>query len=242
VKKLILIATGFVFLAGGSYFLANTSAAPQAPADEVPHRVGLIDMNYVFQNYDKLKELAEEHKAKLMAEEAKFKAKAAKIQELQSELRELTEGSPEFTARETKLTRMASEFKTERDMVSMEIKKDEARLTHQVYLEIHDAVEKFCEKFKFTVVIKFSRIDLSSTDPARVNQLMSQPVMYHRKRDDLTDGVVKYLNEKYHQSAGGEMKPVTESKPPKGETTPPAEVRKPKKDNNIKGAGGTTKD
>jgi Skp family chaperone for outer membrane proteins len=237
VKKLILIATGFICLAGGSYFLAASSGAPQAPAEEVPHRVGLIDMNYVFQNYDKLKELAEEHKAKLMAEEAKFKNKATKIQELQAELRELSEGSPEFTARETKLTRMASEFKTERDIVSMDLKKDEAKVTHQIYLEIHDAVEKFCEKFKFTVVIKFTRIDLSSTDPARVNQLMSQPVMYHRKRDDLTDGVVKYLNEKYHQSAGGEMKPVTESKPPKGETTPLTESKPPKKDKNVRPAG-----
>jgi Skp family chaperone for outer membrane proteins len=237
VKKLILIATGFVFLAGGSYFLAASSGAPQAPAEEVPHRVGLIDMNYVFQNYDKLKEMAEEHKAKLQAEEAKLRAKAKKIQEFQEEMKSFDEGSAEFTARETKFTRMASEFKTEQAMVSMEIKKDEARLTHQVYLEIHDAVEKFCEKFKFTVVIKFTRIDLSSTDPARVNQLMSQPVMYHRKRDDLTDGVVKYLNEKYHQSAGGEMKPVTESKPPKGETTPLTESKPPKKDKNVRPAG-----
>lgn len=214
-KKLILIATGFVCLAGGSYFLANTWGGPQAPAEEVPHRVGLIDVNHIFQNYEKLKHMAEEHKADMQAEEAKLRAKAKKIQELGEELKSYNEGTPEFTAREAKLTRMGSEFETERKMIGVDLKKKEAKMLHQVYLEVQDAVERLCDKYKFTVVIKFNRVDLSSADPNKVTQLMGQPVLYHRKRDDLTDAVLKYLNEKYLQSAGEEAKPVTDSKPPK---------------------------
>jgi outer membrane protein len=215
VKKLILIATGFVCLAGGSYFLANTWGAPQAPAEEVPHRVGLIDIGYIFQNYEKLKHMAEEQKADEQAENAKLAAKYKKIQELAEELKSYNEGTPEFTARENKLTRMGSEFETERKMVGLELKKKGAKVFHQAYLEIQDAVEQLCDKYKFTVVIKFSRVDLGSTDPNKVTQLMNQPVLYHRKRDDLTDAVLKYLNGRYLQSAGEEAKPVTDSKPPK---------------------------
>lgn len=224
-KKLILIATGFVFLAGGSYFLANSWGAPQAPAEEAPHRVGLIDITHVLKNYTKLKELEEDLAAQAKEEQTKLNAKVKRIKDLQEEMKELTEGSPEFASRESKLNKLVSEVETENKMLQRQFQQKQAKMVHQVYLEIYDAVEKFCDRYKFTVVVKFNRIDLSSTDPAKVNQLISQPVLYHRVRDDLTDGVLKYLNERYQPTAGTEVKPVTDSKPPK-------------KDKNLKPAGG----
>jgi Skp family chaperone for outer membrane proteins len=226
VKKLILIATGFVCLAGGSFFLASSWGAPQAPADEAPHRVGLIDIGYVFEHYEKLKHLNAEMKAEAKEAQDKYIAKQKRGQALQEEMKALDEGSADYQTRETKLVKLAAELETEKKVLGNEFQKKQAKMVHQVYLEIHDAVEKFCDRYKFTVVLKFNRVDLSSTDPAKVNQLMSQPVLYHRNRDDLTDGVVKYLNEKYLQTAGGEVPPAADSKPPK-------------KDRNLKAAGGT---
>src|SRR5579864_2859613 len=50
-RKLILTATGFLCLAGGTYFLGTSwGQDKKPPAEDVPHRVGLIDMGYVFRS------------------------------------------------------------------------------------------------------------------------------------------------------------------------------------------------
>jgi Skp family chaperone for outer membrane proteins len=232
VKKLILIATGFVCLAGGSYFLANTWGAPQAPAEEVPHRVGLIDIGVVFEKYEKLKHLSEELNAEVKEAQDKYIAKQKRGQALQEEMKVYNEGSEEYQSRENKLVKLAAELDTEKKMLGNEFQKKKAKMLHQVYLEIHDAVEKFCDEYKFTVVIKFSRVDLNANDAARINQLMSQPVMYNRKRDDLTDGVVKYLNRNYLEAAGGGNQAAAPKAAGGGNQAAP-----PKKDRKVTPAG-----
>ena len=56
---------------------------------------------------------------------------------------------------------------------------------------------------------------------------MNQVVVYHRKGDDLTDGVLKYLNKQYLSTAGGETKPVSQDQP----------AKKPSKTSKIQQAG-----
>jgi Skp family chaperone for outer membrane proteins len=223
-------ATGLLCLAGGSYLLNTTIGAPKEAAEEVQHRVGLIDIGYIFENYQKLKYLDEELKAEAKEEQAKLTALQKKGQVLVEEMKEFSEGSAEHSARESKLTKLSAEFETQNKVLGKEFQRKKAKMVHEVYLEVHDAVEKFCNHHKFTVIIRFTRTDLSSTDPAKVQQLMTQPVVYHRKRDDLTDGVLKYLNERYLATAGGETKPVSQDKP----------VEKPaKKASKIQPTGGT---
>jgi outer membrane protein len=229
VRKLILTATGFLCLAGGTYFLGTTWGQDKKPAaEDVPHRVGLIDMGYVFEHYEKCKYLNEEIAAEMNEANAKFQAKAKRGQDMQAQIKDLNEGSPDYTALETKLVKLAAELETEKKLLNAEFAKKRAKMVHQVYLEVYDAVERFCDHHKFTVIIRFSRTDLNSTDPGKVNQLMNQVVVYHRKRDDLTDGVVKYLNGRL-PAAGGEEKPLTDKE--KRPTTS-------KKDKNLKPAEG----
>jgi Skp family chaperone for outer membrane proteins len=229
VRKLILTATGLLCLAGGSYVLSDAwgqeKRPAKEPAEDVPHRVGLIDVGYVFAKYEKLKYDREELMAEAKEVEAKLKAKQKKGLELTEEMREFAEDSPDFESRRARLVKMSTDFESETKLVKMDFQRKEAKVLHTAYLEVQDAVEKFCNQYKFTVIIRFQRADSSSTDPQRVNQLMNQTVVYHRNRDDLTDGVLKYLNDKYMKSAGGEARSVTDK---------PA-----KKDSKVKTVGGT---
>jgi Skp family chaperone for outer membrane proteins len=239
VKKLILTATGFLCLAGG-LFLLNTGwgqdrKPPKEPAEDVPHRVGLIDIGYVFQKYEKLTYELTELSAEMKEAETRWRAKQQKGVELQNELRDFTEDSPEFESRRNKLLKMSTDLEAERKLANMDFQKKRAKLLHTAYLEVQDAVEKFCNHHKFTVIISFNRSDPSSTDPQRVNQLLASPVVYHRKRDDLTQGVLDYLNQKYLKSAGGEGKQITDKE------NKAAAPKPTKKDKDVIPAGGTGK-
>ncbi len=225
-KKLILTATGFLCLAGGSYLLSTgwgDDKKPPKEMEELPHRVGLIDIGYVFQKYEKLTYEMTELSAEMKEAENRWKAKQQKGVELQNELRDLNEDSPEFESRRNKLLKMSTDLEAERKMLGLDFQKKKAKLLHTAYLEVQDAVEKFCNHHKFTVIISFNRSEASSTDPQRVNQLLSSPVVYHRKRDDLSQGVLDYLNQKYLKAAG----PVTEKAPKKDKDVMPAGAKKP---------------
>lgn len=231
-RKLILTATGLVCLAGITCFLGSAlGQGKKEAAEETPHRIGLIDMGYVFDNYEKLKNLREELKAEAQDREARFKVSVKKLQETGEELKALNEGTSEFTKCEQRYAKLASECETARKMGQRDLARSEAKMYHTVYLEVQDAVEKFCNYHKFTLIIRFSRNDQNSSDPAKQLQSVNQTVVYHRKKDDLTDGVLKYLNEKYLQAAEGGAKAPAEAK---------AEKPSSKKisDKSIKPAGG----
>jgi Skp family chaperone for outer membrane proteins len=236
VRNLILTAAGFLCLAGASYSLNTAWGWPEKqkdPADEAPHRIGLIDITYVFSNYEKLKYEREDFVVVLKEAQAAYRNKQQKAQELQEELNKFTPDSPEFETRRNRLIKMSNELATEKKMMEMDFAKKEAKIYHAAYLEIQDAVERFCDRYRFTVIMSFTRNDPSSTDPRRVNQLLSQPIVYHRKRDDLSQGVLDYLNQKYLKSAGGEARPVSDGK------SAPAAPKSAKKDDKLKPAVGT---
>lgn len=231
-KRTILTAAMLTFLAGGPDLARDARGAGKE--DDTPHRVGLIDVNYVFEHYDKLKLEIEDLKAKAQEEENRLRGLAKKYQEMGEELKAFADGSQERSAREAKLTKMAAEIETQGKVTRMNLERERAKILHTAYLETQDAVEKFCDRFGFTVVIQFVRTDANSTDPRKMQQSMTQMVVFHRKRDDLTDGVLKYLNDRYQQSAGESGKPVTD-KPEKPSKT----AKSTKKDRNVQPAAGS---
>ncbi|MFN0054323.1 MAG: OmpH family outer membrane protein [Planctomycetales bacterium] len=201
VRNLILTATGLICLAGASYFLGSATGAGEGKTEDVAHRIGLIDMAFVFEEYDKVKVLREDLKDAHEEAETKGKEKYRAIQELKQELSNFKEGAPDYVSRESKLASLASQFETFRQVTKRELARKEAKLVHTVYLEIQDAVEKLAKHNGYTMVLRFSREELNSTDPQKVAQVLARPVIYHRKRDDMTDAVLKMLNNQYNKDA-----------------------------------------
>ena len=235
-RKLILTATVCMCLAGGTFLLNSVvgqekAARKEAAAEEIPHRIALIDIRYVIDNYDKWKYLQEELKADFQEEENKFKAKVKKLQDMAAELKDFKADSPEYEARRQKAEKLDGDLQFDKKQIQAKLQREQSKMTLTVYHEVHDAVEKFCRHFNYTLVLQFNRSEANSSDPNRAMQIVNQPVVYYRKadtgkcKDDLSEPVVKWLNEKYEKDSGGEGKPVSDK---------PA----PKKDKNLKPAGG----
>lgn len=230
-RKLILTAIGFICLAGTSYFFNaawGQAARKDAAADDVPHRVGLIDMSYVMQNYEKVKYLNEELKSDAQEEQTKWTAKRKRAQDLLTEIKDYQEGTPEFTARQTKLDKLGAELEGDKKIVENKMRRASAKMLHTVYLEVQDTVEKFANRYQFTLVLQFNRAE-GNSDPNKIMQMMQQPVVYYRKgkddkgQDDLSQRVVDYLNREYLKNSGIEGKApssASSTKKPEANSSP----------------------
>jgi Skp family chaperone for outer membrane proteins len=213
VRKLILTATGLVCLTGASYFFGTAwGQNKRATSEDIPHKVALIDMGHVFTEYEKMKGLKDDLAAEFKDAELKAKGFVENMKKLQEELGQFKEGSAEHKAREAQIAKMTSEFQTFRQVAAKELDRKSAKAHLTIYQEVQDVIEQFCDYYHYTLVIRFSREELNSSDPQKLIQGLNRQVVYHRPTDDLTNGVIKYLNERYAKATqanpGNPVKPV----------------------------------
>lgn len=240
-RKLILTVTGCMCLAGATYFLdtvwaQDKAVRKEAPAEEIPHKIALIDMEYVFKNYEKLKFQQDDLKSEAEEDDKKLKAKFKKGQDMAAELKDFKQDTPEYDARVQKIQKLETDLKFEQKQNQMKLQREVAKMNLAIYHEVRDVVEKFCTYYNYTLVIQFSRNEANSSDPNRMMQIVSQQVVYYRKgengkcRDDLSEPVVKELNKKYLKASGAD---TADTAPPKkvkpaGGTESPAGTKRVK--------------
>lgn len=209
-KKVIVSATAIALLAGVLALSGNawSQQADRAAAatSNIPHKVGLIDMAFVFKNYKKFETLREELKVEIAASEEQAKGVQQETQQLQAQLKNLTEGGAEHGKLEKQLVQKMAEFETFRREKSREFLKKESQIYSQVYREVEDVVKLYATSFGYTLVIRFNREDAEDeNNPQKVLQNMNRQVVYYREDDDITQKILNKLN----KNAGGSAAPAS---------------------------------
>ncbi len=204
-KKGIVLTTAA--LIAGLSGLAGTAEAQTAtpkPAASSAHKVGLIDMAYIFKNYKKFDALREDLKAEITETDTKAKAMMTQIKGLDDQLKAggFKQGSPEFSQREKQILQLNTELESFRRNAQREFLSKESNIYKVIYVEVSEAVEKYAYHYQYTLIMRFNREDVGdAVEPQDVLSRMNRQVVYFRAEDDITESVLKYLNQRYDQSA-----------------------------------------
>lgn len=216
-KKLIVSASviallaGVLALTGDAFSQQKDREAAGAPAANIPHKVGLIDMAYVFKNYQKFESLREELKVEIAESEDKAKQMQKEIADGQQQMKTFTEGSPEYTKVEKQLVQKAADFENFRRQMSRTFLKKESQIYLQVYNEVSNMVERYATRFEYTLIMRFNREDLDTDNPQALLQGMNRQVVYYRADDDITKPIMDSLNRKFKSEAAGGAAPKREA-------------------------------
>lgn len=195
------------------------AGAPQARAPR-PHQIGLIDMAYVFNNYEKFKALQSAVQEDLKVAREKAQATIEKMKALNEQLTsgEIKKDSPEAKNIEAQLIKMQTELEVFGKVTQNDNLKREAEIYRQIYLEVQDTIKVYADHYGYTLIIRFDRESVAeSTDPQQVLQRLTRQVVYHRTEDDLTKVILDQLNRSY-ASAGGRPAPAAAAAPATGAT------------------------
>jgi molecular chaperone GrpE len=127
VKKVIVSASVIALLAGVLALTGDAwsqqgkeGASGAAAATNIPHKVGLIDMAFVFKNYKKFESLREDLKVEIASSEEQAKEMQKEIVEYQQKLKDLKEGGAEYTKLEQQAVKKAAEFENFRRRTAKE--------------------------------------------------------------------------------------------------------------------------
>lgn len=194
VKKLVVLTAAVAMICGMGLI--------RAEAQSEPHKVALIDMAQVFKQYKKFEALREGLKNEIAGSEETIKADVEGIKALSAKLQMMTETSPGYAQAESQLASKAAEIDARRKVMQRDFLRKESQIYKEVYMEVQSAVKMYAEYYKYTLVLRFNRTELSQEDDARgVINGMNRQVVYHNPENDITDAVLEYLNKKYQNTA-----------------------------------------
>ena len=196
-KRTLAMLAGLACLIGVSYFVGSACAQPAKVVDkEPPHKIALIDMSEVIKGYTKFQGMQEDLKGKIKEKEAEGKLLTDKVKVVVDQLNSgtIVKGSADYQALEKDYLRLQGDMQALKQSAQLDLMREEARNYHNVYLDVQAAVAKFAKHFGYTLVLRFSKEELDSNDPQKVIQGLGRQVIYHEPGDDITEGVLKFLN------------------------------------------------
>lgn len=177
----------------------NGNPAARAGKPVPAMKVAVIDLGLILRQYKKSEDLMEEVKATAEAGNAKITQLVGQGKELAKPLEEgaLDQESPEFLERERKVLRLQTYLKSLKATTEREMKKQGAKASLDVYEDIQAALQLYCEQNGYTLVLNFDREATTASESQVVGRALSQGIMFHNSRDDVTDAILGYLNHQY---------------------------------------------
>ena len=201
-KKLILSLLALAVIA-----TTSTATVQAQTAAKTPHRIGVIDMAHVFQNYKKFEALRTDLQAEIVKSDAEAKKMVERLQQMQTEMKKYDAGGPQYETAEKNILDQKGKFDSFRASTQRQLARRESEMFKVIYTDVTAAVTAYAKHAEFDHILRFNRKGIDdTTNPQDAVQTMNKTFIYTTPENDLTDVVLNYLNQQYEKSPG--YKPV----------------------------------
>lgn len=182
-------------------FLSQSFAQAPAASTAPLARLAVCDVITVFNSYEKAKALSATFDAKGSQIAAEDDQRQKSIQQLRERLESLVAGSKEYEARLKELQKLSIERAVWRKLQDEQILRERRLLTEQMYREILAGVAEEAKGRGFDVVIHRESVDIASQSTGELlNKIALRKCLYAKDELDLTQAVLKRVNQKYREA------------------------------------------
>ena len=183
---LVLVAATLL----GSLLVGHLAAqAPRAPAPQSGGAVALVDVNMIFNHHPRFKMAMEEMRTDVERAEASVQEERRAVQQLAEKL-EKYKGTRDYRDIEQEIADRQTRLTIQVRRQQREFLEREARIYHNTYREIWQAVDYICRQYNIAVVLRFNRETADTSKPEEVLRDINKPVVWHRENLDITDSVL----------------------------------------------------
>jgi Skp family chaperone for outer membrane proteins len=194
--------------------LTASLAVAQAPAAgaAAPARptIALVDVGHILKNHPTMKTEIERIEASMKKADEEFAAKRDQIIKQMEQLREqFTEGTPEYEKQEKMIAEADTNFRLE--LVKKRKEFDEARagVIYKIYTDMNTLIKYYCDNTGASLVMRVNRESMDPKKPETIQMVLSQEVLYFQPSADITEWVLKGLNQQAPQQNGQQPTGVT---------------------------------
>jgi outer membrane protein len=246
VRKFLFLSASLV---GALAVVAPTSVRAQAPAaananaNSAPQKIAVLDTERVFLESEQFKKLREELLELKKSKQQKLEQLQQQKQALVTDVRDqqLEFDSAEMVSKEEELIKLETSAKTYAAVAKQQVARRELEIQAEMFQVVQKALDRFAETNGYSMVLNAHKLDESVENPNELTRTMLQTVTWHRNREDITDAVIQYLNQRY--TSGDNVQPASgtgtgKPKATQAEGTRPA-AGKPAAGATAKPAAGT---
>lgn len=170
-----------------------------------PARVGVIDLEKVFNSLDRYVDAQARLKETVAALEQQVADGEKAVKDLESELDSYQPGSDAQAAAIQKLQAAVGEFRATQQFVAAKIEMEQAKALRDTYIAIKDAARRFAETTGYDYVMLDDSV--VTMDPASAQKTMSQisarRFIYANPKSDVTGQLVAFMNGEWKAAKGG---------------------------------------
>ena len=171
----------------------NVRPANVVPMQQGGDRIAVIDINHIFKNHARFKQMVEDWKNDVKGAEAKMKGENGRIQTMMEELKRFNPGSPEFKALEEKIAKERAGLQVKMQIEKRNLMSREAKMYLNIYKEVQEQVAYFARQKGITLVLRFTSGQVNSEDPRQIQNALLRPVVF-QDRIDITQEILSRLN------------------------------------------------
>lgn len=189
---------------------AQTSR-PAAPTAATPHKVGLVDVGYIFDNYQKLKDRREALQAEIeaSANDVEIASIQQQMESLKGQMEKVTKGSDKASEIEQQIIELNAKGQARLATMKRDFMRKEVNMYKEVYDEVSQLVAQYAEARRYTLVLRYQREPVvdpaEGEDPRQMMNRVNQMVVFHEKDDDITDRLLEHMNNEYAKTAGAQQ-------------------------------------
>lgn len=207
------ILTGAALLAAASPLAVHAQNRASAPAARPAAgtsigKVGLVDVGHIFTHYEKLKANRDALQEEMKTSDVKLKQYQDQAQAITEQLKSgtIVKGSEQWTELEKQFTEINAKGQAEMSNLRREFIRKEVQMYKQIYDEVAFTVGQYAQARHYSLVLRYQRESEAEEaagieDPNQIMSRVNQLVVYHQDTDDITDEILKYMNEQYQRTA-----------------------------------------
>ncbi len=192
----IVILTGAAICAAALTF--GTSLQANTANNRANSSVAVVDVGFVFGEYQRQKDLIEEVGALQQQLEAENDTRKGAIDTLGAELDSLDPEDPTYVVRTRDMLKMQIEYKNWVDLKQADMAREVGVWSTTIYQDIRTATAKVAERDGWDLVLYKGEFERHSLDPEVIkNQIRSIQVLYASSGVDITQIVLDTLDNDY---------------------------------------------
>jgi Skp family chaperone for outer membrane proteins len=170
-------------------------AAPSAAQSGDISPVAIIDLGYIYKNHERFKALSEDLAADVKAAEEALNEEKESLRALYDQIEQYDQGTEERRQLEEEYTKRDADVRVRVTIQKKEFIEREAQLYYNVYQEIVDRVETYCDRNGVMLVLRFNGDPITATSPDDILRGLNSMVVYYASRIDITPIILDELNQ-----------------------------------------------
>lgn len=183
--------------------LALAALLPAATPAQADTEIAVLNVARVFEQYEMTRDLESLFDTARRAAADEAEKRRTNTEQLRKALTAFDPGSDDYLQREKEIDRAELDFQVWSKATERKLKSDHLRWMKEIYNNTQAVIAQIAQERSLDLVLTYDALTDDAPDSVALRQqILLQKVIYHNPGKDITDEVLRRLNEAYRKSGG----------------------------------------